>query len=126
MVNILYTQELFDTELEFLKLEKVEFSGMKGNMLSNERKLIFEQFRELFKEFSDITYEPLNPQDQVSITLANYNFSEQISEFFINDCYDFIRMNITSCPTLKRHITFSSFFIVQELSVQFGSKLNLT
>lgn len=81
MVNILYTQELFDTELEFLKLEKIEFSGMKGNMLSNERKLIFEQFRELFKEFSDITYEPLNPQDQVSITLANYNFLNKYLNF---------------------------------------------
>lgn len=73
---------MFDTELEFLKLEKIDFSGIKGNTLSNERKLIFEQFRDLFREFSDIMYEPLDPQDQVGNTsLVNYNFFTNICIF---------------------------------------------
>lgn len=46
-------QFLMDTAMEFLKLEKVEFSGIKGKALSSLIVQMFEQFNTEFKVFSD-------------------------------------------------------------------------
>lgn len=58
-------QELFEVVIEFLKLEKIEFGGMKGKMLSAQTVQIFEEFNELYKVFTERSYDALDPQDQV-------------------------------------------------------------
>ena len=60
-------QELFEIHAEFTKLEKIEFTGIKGKMLSSQTMQIFDDFNELYKKFTFITYDPLNPEDVVSI-----------------------------------------------------------
>lgn len=54
-----------DTALEFMKLEKVEFGGIKGKMLSAQVTQIFEQFQETYKVFSERNYDSLDPNSQV-------------------------------------------------------------
>lgn len=53
--------ELFETSMEFLKLEKIEFGGIKGKVLSAQTVQIFEEFNELYKVFSEFSGDPLDP-----------------------------------------------------------------
>ena len=57
---------MFQIAVEFLKLEKVEYAGIKGRKLSAETVAIYEEFNEMYKTFQDVTYDPLDPQDPVS------------------------------------------------------------
>ena len=43
---------MFDTVLEFMKLEKIEIGGIKGKMLSAQGVLIHEEFQEYFAHFA--------------------------------------------------------------------------
>jgi len=58
---------LFEIHAEFTKLEKIEFTGIKGKQLSSQTMQIFDDFNELYKKFTFVTYDPLNPEDVVSI-----------------------------------------------------------
>ena len=64
--NEILLQELFETSTEFLKLEKIEFGGMKGKVLSVQTVQIFEEFSELYKVFIEFSGDPLDPLDTVS------------------------------------------------------------
>ena len=57
---------MFQNAVEFMKLEKVEYAGIKGKMLSAQTVAIFEEFNEMYKTFQEITYDPLDPQEMVS------------------------------------------------------------
>ena len=52
--------------MEFLKLEKIEFGGIKGKVLSTLTVQIFEEFNELYKVFTEFTGDALDPLDTVS------------------------------------------------------------
>ena len=56
-----------------MKLEKVEFGGVKGRVLSQLVHDILVEFQEMFKVFSDRSYNPLNPEDQVGWHLQWYD-----------------------------------------------------
>jgi len=60
-----YLQDLFSNAVEFLKLEKIDYSGIKGKILSAQTYEIFEEFMELYKGFQEVTYDCLDPQDEV-------------------------------------------------------------
>ena len=62
-----------DIALEFMKLEKVEFGGIKGKMLSSQVVQVFEEFQELYNLFTERTYDSLDPQDPL--------FMEDFEEF---------------------------------------------
>ncbi len=57
-------QYLYETAIEFAKLEKVEIGGLKGKMLSANVFQIFEEFNECFKIFTENTYDNLDYQLQ--------------------------------------------------------------
>jgi len=57
---------MFQNAVEFLKLEKVEYAGIKGRTLSAQTVAIYEEFNEMYKTFQDVTYDPLEPQDTVT------------------------------------------------------------
>jgi len=61
---------LFEIHAEFTKLEKIEFTGIKGKQLSKETMQIFDDFNEVYKKFTLVTYDPLDPEDLVSIQFA--------------------------------------------------------
>ena len=48
-----------------MKLEKIEYGGIKGNQLSQATESIFQEFQELFKIFTESTYSPLDLEDEV-------------------------------------------------------------
>ena len=62
---MLLLQELMNTALEFMKLEKIEFGGIKGKMLSAQVIHIFERFNETYKVFSEKSYDSLDPNSKV-------------------------------------------------------------
>jgi len=64
-------QELFEIHAEFTKLEKIEFTGIKGKQLSSQTMQIFDDFNEVYKKFTFVTYDPLNTEDDVSVTDIN-------------------------------------------------------
>jgi len=56
---------LFTNAADFLRLEKIEYSGLKGKILSAQTFQIFAEFNELYKGFQEVTYDCLDPQDAV-------------------------------------------------------------
>ncbi|XP_069339031.1 dynein axonemal heavy chain 17 [Eulemur rufifrons] len=56
-------EDLYKTAIEFLKLEKIELGGVKGNILGNQVTQIYEEVFELVKVFADCKYDPLDPGD---------------------------------------------------------------
>uniref|UniRef100_A0A8C8YTJ5 Dynein axonemal heavy chain 17 n=1 Tax=Prolemur simus TaxID=1328070 RepID=A0A8C8YTJ5_PROSS len=56
-------EDLYKTAIEFLKLEKIELGGVKGNILGNQVTQIYEEVFELVKVFADCRYDPLDPGD---------------------------------------------------------------
>lgn len=57
--------------LEFGKLEKVEFGGRKGNILSRQLQEIAECFKELYKKFPDYPEDPTAVDSSVSLVFTS-------------------------------------------------------
>ncbi|NXC68138.1 DYH17 protein, partial [Anhinga anhinga] len=57
-------QELYQTAIEFLKLEKAELGGVRGNILGSQMFQIYEEVSELIKGFADCKYDPLDPTEE--------------------------------------------------------------
>ncbi|XP_050620090.1 dynein axonemal heavy chain 17 [Macaca thibetana thibetana] len=68
-------EELYKTAIEFLKLEKIELGGMRGNLLGNLVTQIYDEVFELVKVFADCKYDPLDPGDS--------NFDRDYADFEI-------------------------------------------
>ncbi|XP_032902051.1 dynein heavy chain 11, axonemal [Amblyraja radiata] len=78
--RLLQLEDLFVTMQEFQKLEKLEFGGMKGKMLSGQISEMNHDFLECCKVFKESTYDPL---DYNCMDFENdYNaFKEKIVDF---------------------------------------------
>jgi len=57
---------MLQNAVEFMKLEKVEYAGIKGKKLSAQTVAIYDEFNEMYKTFQDVTYDPLDPQNTVT------------------------------------------------------------
>ncbi|EHH58389.1 hypothetical protein EGM_08227 [Macaca fascicularis] len=68
-------EELYKTAIEFLKLEKIELGGVRGNLLGNLVTQIYDEVFELVKVFADCKYDPLDPGDS--------NFDRDYADFEI-------------------------------------------
>ncbi|NXJ94967.1 DYH17 protein, partial [Corythaixoides concolor] len=72
-------QELYQTAVEFQKLEKAELGGVRGNLLRSQVLQIYEEVSELIKGFADCKYDPLDPaEEQLNKDFAA--FQEQIQD----------------------------------------------
>ncbi|XP_032992214.1 dynein heavy chain 9, axonemal-like [Lacerta agilis] len=65
--------DLLVTALDIEKLEKLEFSGIKGKSLSQQVLSMYEEFQEVYKVFSDRTYDCLD--------VANMEFEDDVYDF---------------------------------------------
>lgn len=63
---ILKIKSLFKSAVDFLRLEKVEIGGMKGRALSARVVKIYDEFKEEFEKFSTKSYNPLDPNCEVT------------------------------------------------------------
>lgn len=61
------------TNLGFSKLEKVEFGGIEGRLLSQKGKQIFDEFGSVYNVFNNIQYDPCDIADN-SILKDNDDF----------------------------------------------------
>ncbi|XP_028390419.1 dynein heavy chain 9, axonemal isoform X1 [Phyllostomus discolor] len=66
-------EDLLKTTLDFHKLEKLEFSGFRGNALSQQVQQMYDEFQELCRIFSESSYDCLDPQ--------NMEFENDVSKF---------------------------------------------
>ncbi|ERE69011.1 dynein heavy chain 17, axonemal [Cricetulus griseus] len=58
-------EDLYKTAIEFLKLEKIEVGGVRGNILGNLVTQIYDEVFDLVKVFAECKYDPLDPGDSV-------------------------------------------------------------
>lgn len=58
-------QDLYQTAIEFLKLEKAELGGVKGNILGTQVFQIYNEVAEVIKVFADCKYDSLDPTEEV-------------------------------------------------------------
>ncbi|CAD7668337.1 unnamed protein product [Nyctereutes procyonoides] len=56
-------EDLYKTAIEFLKLEKIELGGVRGNILGSMVIQIYDEVFELVKVFAECKYDPLDPGD---------------------------------------------------------------
>ena len=70
---------------DFLKLEKIEYGGVKGTMLSEVTLAMFGEFNDLFKVFTDSSYDLLDLTDDVSVA---YDVTK-IRHYILNDYHFF-------------------------------------
>ncbi|XP_049624579.1 dynein axonemal heavy chain 17 [Suncus etruscus] len=56
-------ESLYKTAIEFLKLEKIELGGVRGNILGRAVTQIYDEVFELVKVFAECKYDPLDPGD---------------------------------------------------------------
>lgn len=82
--RLLLVDSILVAALEFGKLEKVEFAGIRGRLLSQRCTEIFDEFKTSYSVFSNIQYELLTPE--VNNIIGDYN------EFF------------TKCEELDRRL----------------------
>ena len=61
-----YVQEYFQIVIEFLKLEKVEFGGLRGRGLSEKVQEMFTDFSDMVNQLSTKSYDPLDPFNKVT------------------------------------------------------------
>ncbi|XP_023561192.1 dynein heavy chain 9, axonemal [Octodon degus] len=66
-------EDLLKTALDFHKLEKLEFSGIRGNALTQQVHQMYEEFQEMYKVFSEYSYDCLDPHSR--------EFENDISRF---------------------------------------------
>ncbi|XP_073090905.1 dynein axonemal heavy chain 9-like isoform X2 [Manis javanica] len=66
-------QDLLNTTLDFHKLGKLEFSGIRGKALSQQIQQMYEEFQEMYRVFSESSYDCLDPQST--------EFENDVSEF---------------------------------------------
>ncbi|XP_043279274.1 dynein beta chain, ciliary-like [Venturia canescens] len=66
-------QQLFEIAEDYLKLEKVEISGLQGRKLSQMTSDIYDEFVKAYNEFSSVQYDILLPEDD--------HFTEDLNEF---------------------------------------------
>ncbi|XP_072501166.1 dynein axonemal heavy chain 9 [Notamacropus eugenii] len=66
-------ENVLKTALDFLKLEKLEFSGIRGNALSQQVQNMYEEFQNVYKAFSECSYDCLD--------LTHTEFENSVSEF---------------------------------------------
>ncbi|XP_037911922.1 dynein beta chain, ciliary-like [Hermetia illucens] len=59
-------QVIFDTGVEILKLEKMEFGGLRGSQISREVQGIFEEYNTIYREWSNIQFDPLDPDPSLT------------------------------------------------------------
>nr|XP_023411935.1 dynein heavy chain 9, axonemal [Loxodonta africana] len=67
------TKDLLRTTLDFHKLEKLEFSSIRGNALSQQVRRMYDEFQDMYRVFSESSYDCLDPQ--------RMEFENDISEF---------------------------------------------
>ncbi|KAK1137302.1 hypothetical protein K0M31_001815 [Melipona bicolor] len=65
---------LFDTVQDYLKLERIEISGLKAKSLLYMTNDIYEEFVKLYQQFGDVSYEVLMPEEE--------QFTTDLGEFF--------------------------------------------
>ncbi|XP_015735401.1 dynein heavy chain 17, axonemal [Coturnix japonica] len=65
-------EELYETSMEFLKLEKADMGGVRGNILGTQVLQIYGEVCEITKEFAESKYDPLDPEDEQ----LNQSFTE--------------------------------------------------
>ncbi|XP_008058125.2 dynein heavy chain 9, axonemal-like [Carlito syrichta] len=66
-------EDLLKTVLDFHKLGKLEFSGIRGNALSQQVQQMYEEFQEIYRVFSESSYDCLD--------LQSMDFENDVSEF---------------------------------------------
>ncbi|KAM5310557.1 dynein axonemal heavy chain 9 isoform 2-T2 [Glossophaga mutica] len=66
-------EDLLKTTLDFHKLEKLEFSGLRGNALSQQVQQMYNEFQELCRAFSESSYDCLD--------LQRVEFENDVSKF---------------------------------------------
>ncbi|XP_049715503.1 dynein axonemal heavy chain 9 isoform X4 [Elephas maximus indicus] len=66
-------EDLLRTTLDFHKLEKLEFSSIRGNALSQQVRRMYDEFQDMYRVFSESSYDCLDPQ--------RMEFENDISEF---------------------------------------------
>lgn len=60
------------TALDMIKLEKVEFGGIRGKVLSQQVLSMYEEFQEIYKVFTERTYDCLDTTNMVGFNYWSY------------------------------------------------------
>ncbi|XP_060805137.1 dynein beta chain, ciliary [Amyelois transitella] len=63
MKRLKMIEEILEATVEILKLEKVEFCGLRGKILSTECIQVLDEYTLIYQNLGNITYDPADPED---------------------------------------------------------------
>ncbi|XP_013170954.1 PREDICTED: dynein beta chain, ciliary-like [Papilio xuthus] len=63
MKRLTMIEEILEATVEIFKLEKVEFCGLRGKILSSECMEVLDQYTIKYQSLGNITYDPADPED---------------------------------------------------------------
>ncbi|MGH0148390.1 UNVERIFIED_CONTAM: hypothetical protein FKN15_039512 [Acipenser sinensis] len=82
LARLLEVEDLFVNILEFQKLEKLEFGGIKGKVLSEQVSMMNDEFLECCKVFKDSSYDPLDYNSQLVAVFGCFLERPVVKEIF--------------------------------------------
>ncbi|NXH15458.1 DYH17 protein, partial [Bucco capensis] len=101
-------EELYQTAIEFLTLEKVELGGVRGNVLGSQVSQIYEEVSELIKSFADCKYDPLDPmEEQLSQDFAEFQKKIQHADMWLATIF---RQGFGDCHNLESAVKLVHMF----------------
>ncbi|KAI5643132.1 dynein beta chain, ciliary [Phthorimaea operculella] len=92
-------EEMLEVTVSLLKLEKVEFSGLRGKVLSNECLKLLEEYTLAYQELGNIAYDPADPEDP-SFLVDREKFMKYVNEDVMGQLATLFAQGLDDCNSL--------------------------
>ncbi|OWR50188.1 Dynein beta chain ciliary [Danaus plexippus plexippus] len=97
-------ENILESTVEIFKLEKVEFSGLRGKILSTECMKVLEEYTFIYQNLGNITYDPADPED--TRFLADYDKHMKVIEHMDRRLASLFAQGLDECHDLEHFFKF--------------------
>ncbi|XP_028032579.1 dynein beta chain, ciliary-like isoform X2 [Bombyx mandarina] len=111
MKRLKMIENILESTVEILKLEKVEFCGLRGKILSTECMKVLEEYTIIYQNLGNMTYDPADPEDEKF--LADYEKHMAVLEDVDRRLASLFSQGLDECHNLEHFFKF--FQIIGDL-----------
>ncbi|XP_039757462.1 dynein beta chain, ciliary-like [Pararge aegeria] len=111
MQRLKMIEDIVAATVEVLKLEKVEFSGLRGKTLSTECLKVLEEYTIIYQQLGNIVYDPADPED--NRFLSDYDKHMHVLEDVDRKLASLFSQGLDECNDLEHFFKF--FQIIGDL-----------
>ncbi|KAJ0173728.1 hypothetical protein K1T71_010877 [Dendrolimus kikuchii] len=104
MKRLKMIETILEATVEILKLEKVEFCGLRGKILSTECMKVLEEYTIIYQNLGSINYDPADPEDESF--LKDYNKHMTVIEDVDRRLASLFSQGLDECHNLEHFFKF--------------------